>query len=165
MPMPRWPPSARMLARFRAARASQERDPRLMSRVGARREREGTIPRATAVPRLAKPARHAGYAPGAHRSIVRHSRARACGAWTPVSAWTTRWSGARAVLLRRHGRAANAHRAIGRRGACRQPNGHKAVHDVERAWFRLAVAAGAIVLTAAGARARSPGDPVRLVWQ
>src|SRR2546426_6574063 len=30
-----------------------------MSRVGARREREGTIPRATAVPRLAKPARHA----------------------------------------------------------------------------------------------------------
>src|SRR2546427_728080 len=40
-----------------------------MSRVGARREREGTIPRATAVPRLAKPARHAGYAPGAHRSI------------------------------------------------------------------------------------------------
>src|SRR6266567_2629508 len=31
-----------------------------MSRVGARREREGTIPRATAVPRLAKPARHAG---------------------------------------------------------------------------------------------------------
>src|SRR5207244_681020 len=44
-------------------------DPRLMSRVGARREREGTVPRATAVPRLAKPARHAGYAPGAHRSI------------------------------------------------------------------------------------------------
>src|SRR5438552_3532195 len=40
-----------------------------MSRVGARREREGTIPRATAVPRLAKPARHAGYVPGAHRSI------------------------------------------------------------------------------------------------
>src|SRR5438552_859701 len=40
-----------------------------MSRVGARREREGTVPRATAVPRLAKPARHAGYAPGAHRSI------------------------------------------------------------------------------------------------
>src|SRR5438876_5659443 len=40
-----------------------------MSRVGARREREGTIPRATAVPRLAKPARHAGYAPGAYRSI------------------------------------------------------------------------------------------------
>src|SRR5438094_4711769 len=40
-----------------------------MTRVGARREREGTIPRATAVPRLAKPARHAGYAPGAHRSI------------------------------------------------------------------------------------------------
>src|SRR5437773_10726289 len=40
-----------------------------MSRVGAGREREGTIPRATAVPRLAKPARHAGYAPGAHRSI------------------------------------------------------------------------------------------------
>src|SRR6266478_2711145 len=40
-----------------------------MSRVGARREREGTIPRATVVPRLAKPARHAGYAPGAHRSI------------------------------------------------------------------------------------------------
>ena len=40
-----------------------------MSRVGARREREGTLPRATAVPRLAKPARHAGYAPGAHRSI------------------------------------------------------------------------------------------------
>src|SRR5437667_6615293 len=40
-----------------------------MSRVGARREREGTIPRATAVRRLAKPARHAGYAPGAHRSI------------------------------------------------------------------------------------------------
>src|SRR6266480_609077 len=39
-----------------------------MSRVGARREREGTVPRATAVPRLAKPARHAGYAPGAHRS-------------------------------------------------------------------------------------------------
>src|SRR5438128_12139110 len=39
-----------------------------MSRVGARRELEGTIPRATAVPRLAKPARHAGYAPGAHRS-------------------------------------------------------------------------------------------------
>src|SRR5881392_1297087 len=31
-----------------------------MSRVGARREREGTVPRATAVPRLAKPARHAG---------------------------------------------------------------------------------------------------------
>src|SRR5438132_10738057 len=30
-----------------------------MSRVGARREREGTVPRATAVPRLAKPARHA----------------------------------------------------------------------------------------------------------
>jgi len=69
------------------------------------------------------------------------------------------------VWLPRHGRAANAHRAIGRRGACRQPNGQKAVHDVERAWFRLAVAAGAIVLTAAGARARSPGDPVRLVWQ
>src|SRR5437763_9341304 len=40
-----------------------------MSRVGARREREGTVPRATAVPRLAKPARYAGYAPGAHRSI------------------------------------------------------------------------------------------------
>src|SRR3989454_6874894 len=40
-----------------------------MYRVGAGREREGTIPRATAVPRLAKPARHAGYAPGAHRSI------------------------------------------------------------------------------------------------
>src|SRR5213592_1163373 len=40
-----------------------------MSRVGARREREGTVPRATAVPRLAKPARHAGYAPGAHRAI------------------------------------------------------------------------------------------------
>src|SRR2546426_8722868 len=40
-----------------------------MYRVGARREREGTIPRATAVPRLAKPARHAGYAPGVHRSI------------------------------------------------------------------------------------------------
>src|SRR5437870_11906551 len=36
-----------------------------MSRVGARREREGTVPRATAVLRLAKPARHAGYAPGA----------------------------------------------------------------------------------------------------
>src|SRR5438874_11673011 len=34
-----------------------------MSRVGARREREGTIPRATAVPRLAKPARHAGTRP------------------------------------------------------------------------------------------------------
>src|SRR5213594_3734766 len=33
-----------------------------MSRVGARREREGTVPRATAVPRLAKPARHARYA-------------------------------------------------------------------------------------------------------
>src|SRR3989440_5041406 len=30
-----------------------------MSRVGARREREGVVPRATAVPRLAKPARHA----------------------------------------------------------------------------------------------------------
>ena len=42
-----------------------------MSRVGARREREGTVPRATAVPRLAKPARHAGYAPGAHRSVSR----------------------------------------------------------------------------------------------
>src|SRR5207244_425550 len=40
-----------------------------MARVGARRGREGTIPRATAVPRLAKPARHAGYAPGAHPSI------------------------------------------------------------------------------------------------
>ena len=47
------------------------------------------------------------------------------------------------MWLPRHGRAANAHRAIGRRGACRQPNGQKAVHDVERAWFRLAVAAGA----------------------
>src|SRR2546427_8852087 len=34
-----------------------------MSRVGARREREGTVPRATAVPRLAKPARHAGTRP------------------------------------------------------------------------------------------------------
>src|SRR5438309_9601221 len=45
-----------------------------MSRVGARREREGTVPRATAVPRLAKPARHAGYAPGAHRSIGRWRR-------------------------------------------------------------------------------------------
>src|SRR5205823_5998969 len=40
-----------------------------MSRVGARRERAGIVPRATALPRLAKPARHAGYAPGAHRSI------------------------------------------------------------------------------------------------
>src|SRR5207249_7727091 len=37
-------------------------DPRLMSRVGARPEREGTVPRTTAVPRLAKPARHARYA-------------------------------------------------------------------------------------------------------
>src|SRR5947199_2421351 len=34
-----------------------------MARVGARREREGTVPRATAVPRLAKPARHAGTRP------------------------------------------------------------------------------------------------------
>src|SRR5881398_2029766 len=33
-----------------------------MSRVGARREREGVVPRATGVPRLAKPARHARYA-------------------------------------------------------------------------------------------------------
>src|SRR5438094_8386866 len=58
MPWPRW-----------GSRGTRERDPRLMSRVGARREREGTVPRATAVPRLAQPARHAGYAPGAHRSI------------------------------------------------------------------------------------------------
>src|SRR5438094_2996089 len=33
-----------------------------MSRVGDRREREGVVPRATGVPRLAKPARHARYA-------------------------------------------------------------------------------------------------------
>src|SRR5438128_1948336 len=33
-----------------------------MSRVGARRESEGVVPRATGVPRLAKPARHARYA-------------------------------------------------------------------------------------------------------
>src|SRR5438067_11347543 len=33
-----------------------------MSRVGARREREGVVPRATGVPRLANPARHARYA-------------------------------------------------------------------------------------------------------
>src|SRR5207247_766089 len=33
-----------------------------MSRVGARRERERAVPRATGVPRLAKPARHARYA-------------------------------------------------------------------------------------------------------
>src|SRR5207247_2404761 len=33
-----------------------------MSRVGARRECEGVVPRTTGVPRLAKPARHARYA-------------------------------------------------------------------------------------------------------
>src|SRR5439155_26383589 len=33
-----------------------------MARVGARRGREGVVPRATGVPRLAKPARHARYA-------------------------------------------------------------------------------------------------------
>src|SRR5436190_589484 len=46
----------------RRSRTPLRSDPRLMSRVGARREREGTVPRATAVPRLATRARHAGYA-------------------------------------------------------------------------------------------------------
>src|SRR5438046_478408 len=40
-----------------------------MSRVGARRERERAVPRATGVPRLAKPARHARYARVAPRSF------------------------------------------------------------------------------------------------
>src|SRR2546425_3509693 len=40
-----------------------------MSRVGARRERERAVPRATGVPRLAKPARHARYARVAPRSV------------------------------------------------------------------------------------------------
>src|SRR5256884_2617314 len=49
-----------------------------MSRVGARREREGTVPRAPAVPRLAKPARHAGRA--VPRLSRRLSPAATCGA-------------------------------------------------------------------------------------
>src|SRR2546425_2522954 len=40
-----------------------------MFRVGARREHERAVPRATGVPRLAKPARQAGYARGAPRSF------------------------------------------------------------------------------------------------
>src|SRR3989442_10503184 len=40
-----------------------------MCRVGARRERERAVPRATGVPRLAKPARHARYARVAPRSF------------------------------------------------------------------------------------------------
>src|SRR5213594_2376374 len=40
-----------------------------MSRVGARRERERAVPRATGVPRLAKPARHARCARVAPRSF------------------------------------------------------------------------------------------------
>src|SRR5438552_7464080 len=70
-----------------------------MSRVGARREREGTVPRATAVPRLAKPARHAGYAPGAHRSIGGCRRS------------------GEAASLRRAGQA--AHRGVGGAGVPR----------------------------------------------
>src|SRR5206468_1903505 len=46
-----------------------------MSRVGARRERERAVPRATGVPRLAKPARHARYARVAPRSF---------GVWPPA---------------------------------------------------------------------------------
>src|SRR5438034_11011622 len=46
-----------------------------MSRVGARRERERAVPRATGVPRLAKPARHARYARVAPRSV---------GGWPPA---------------------------------------------------------------------------------
>src|SRR5256884_464599 len=58
MPWPRW-----------GSRGTRERDPRPMARVGARRKGEGPAPRGAAVPRLAKPARHARYAPGVHRSI------------------------------------------------------------------------------------------------
>src|SRR5439155_755499 len=92
-----------------------------MSRVGARRERDGTVPRVTAVPRLAKPARHAGYAPGAHRSI---------GGW--------RRSG-EAASLRRAGQASPQRRRRGGpylvcRAGFRRPRhaaraGHRAFHS------------------------------------
>src|SRR6059036_3279205 len=57
-----------------------------MSRVGARREREGTIPRATAVPRLAKPARHAGYAP--RRASLDRRMPPQRGSRQPSAGWT-----------------------------------------------------------------------------
>src|SRR5207247_4610484 len=75
-----------------------------MSRVGARREREGVVPRATGVPRLAKPARHARYAREVDPFRVTAPQFRP--AFTPgATASAKSWRGLEAAL-RAGGRAA-----------------------------------------------------------
>src|SRR5882672_7804012 len=91
-----------------------------MSRVGARREREGTVPRATAVPRLAKPARHAGYAPGTHRSIGGCRRSGEAASLRRADRPRTEASAGRAYLVCRAGFRRPRHAARA---------GHRAFHS------------------------------------
>src|SRR5947207_15415208 len=115
-----------------------------MSRVGARREREGTVPRATAVPRLAKPARHAGYAPGAHRAIG--------GCRRSGEAASLRRAGQASPQRRRRGGPYLVCRAGFRRPRHAARAGHRAFHSRVRSRPETTVRVGCLTLARSGAR-------------